>query len=500
MKIENCLLKSMKFIPLKGILAIVLVELFFHTPLFSQLPTAQQIASQMKVGWNIVNTLEVPNSSLDAETLWGNPKVNSTLITAVNHAGFNTIRIPCAWDSHANQTTLKIDPNWLQRVNEVVDYCCANNMYVILNCHWDDGWLENNVTEAMKDKVNKKQKAYWTQIADCFKDYDEHLLFAGANEPNVENASQMAVLMSYHQTFIDAVRSTGGNNSSRVLIIQGPSTDIQKTNTYMTAMPVDSISDRLMVEIHYYTPWNFCGMTNDESWGKMFYFWGKDNHSTTNTSRNPTWGEESTVESYFQMMKTKFVDMGIPIILGEYGATKRSLLTGSDLTLHTASREYFFQYITNAARRYGMIPYCWENDIFNRNNGAVIDHGILNALIRGATSVTERQESLPAQFSLKQNYPNPFNPTTLISFSIPSPLVVSLKVYDVFGREVETLWNELTSAGFHEIHWNAAGLSSGVYFYRLSAMPSAQRDHVLTNGLIVQSGSFSETRKLVLLK
>jgi len=268
----------------------------------------------------------------------------------------------------------------------------------------------------------------------------------------------------------------------------------------MTAMPVDSISDRLMVEIHYYTPWNFCGMTNDESWGKMFYFWGKDNHSTTNTSRNPTWGEESTVESYFQMMKTKFVDMGIPIILGEYGATKRSLLTGSDLTLHTASREYFFQYITNAARRYGMIPYCWENDIFNRNNGAVIDHGILNALIRGATSVTERQESLPAQFSLKQNYPNPFNPTTLISFSIPSQLVVSLKVYDVFGREVETLWNEQTSAGFHEIHWNAAGLPSGVYFYRLSAMPSAQRVHVLTNGRIVQPGSFSETRKLVLLK
>jgi len=479
---------------------IIFLEILVTAQVLSQLPTASEIAGQMKVGWNIVNTLEVPDSSLDAETYWGNPKVNQTLITAVRNAGFNTIRIPCAWDSHANQTTLVIDTNWLKRVKEVVDYCYTNNMYIILNCHWDDGWLENNVTVAKKDTTNIKQKAYWTQIADYFKEYDEHLLFAGANEPNVDDATQMSVLMSYHQTFIDAVRSTGGNNSSRVLVIQGPSTDIQKTNTLMTTMPVDSISDRLMVEIHYYTPWNFCGLDADASWGKMFYFWGTGYHSTTNTTRNATWGEESTVESFFQLMKTKFADHGIPMILGEFGAIKRTSLTGTDLTLHIASRQYFFQYITSAAIRYSMIPFCWDNGIFERNNGTVIDSGVLNAIMQGATSVTEQQETLPAQFLLTQNYPNPFNPTTSISFSIPAKLFVSLKIYDVLGREVATLLNEQMSAGLHDIQVNGAGLPSGVYLYRLSAIPSAQQDIVTTKGRNGQSGSFSETKKLILLK
>ena len=103
----------------------------------------------------------------------------------------------------------------------------------------------------------------------------------------------------------------------------------------MTTMPTDQISNRLMVEVHYYTPWNFCGMTADEWWGNMFYFWGEDYHSTTNTDRNATYGEEDAVESYFQMMKTQFVDNGIPMILGEWGAIKRTGLTGDDLTLHS---------------------------------------------------------------------------------------------------------------------------------------------------------------------
>ena len=106
-------------------------------------------------------------------------------------------------------------------------------MYVILNIHWDGGWLENNVTPAAQESVNEKQYNYWTQIANYFKEYDEHLLFASANEPNVDNASGMSVLLSYHQTFINAVRVTGGNNSSRTLVIQGPSTDIEKSNSLM---------------------------------------------------------------------------------------------------------------------------------------------------------------------------------------------------------------------------------------------------------------------------
>ena len=171
--------------------------------------TAAQLAVKMKIGWNLGNTLE----AIGGETAWGNPKATKALITTIKQSGFNAIRIPCSWDQYADPATAKIRGTWLSRVKEVVQYCIDNNMYVILNIHWDGGWLENNCTPEKKDAVNAKQKAYWEQIATYLRDFDEHLIFASANEPAVANAVQMDVLLSYHQTFIDAVRSTGGRNA-----------------------------------------------------------------------------------------------------------------------------------------------------------------------------------------------------------------------------------------------------------------------------------------------
>ncbi len=430
----------------------------------------------MKIGWNIGNSLEVPSG----ETGWGNPMVDQELIDAVSNAGFNTIRIPCAWDSHADQSTLEIDPAWLSRVSEVVDYCYANDMYIIINCHWDGGWLENNVTVAMQDTVNAKQEAYWTQIADYFKDYDEHLLFASANEPNVENATQMTVLLSYHQTFIDAVRATGGNNSSRVLVIQGPSTDIDKTNQLMSSLPADQIEDHLIVEIHYYTPWNFCGLTSDADWGKMFYFWGQGYHSATNPDRNATWGEEAAAESYFQLMKTKFVDQGIPVILGEYSAVKRTSLTGTDLDLHLASREYYYKYVTDAAIRHGLVPIYWDNGyngnngvaLFNRINGAIVDQGALDALIEGAetgTSVEEQQA--PKKKAVDQfitALPNPVSASTEIQLTLEKAAHVNISVVNILGQEVAYFNNLNFSRGVNSVTWNAFNLPTGAYFIRVN--------------------------------
>jgi len=263
----------------KGHLLVIMVcGLLMSVTVKAQLPTAQQIAGKMKVGWNLGNTLEV---------VWAAPGTGSqALIDSVKAIGFNTVRIPVAWFYHSDTVTSVIDKNWLANVKKVIDYCIKDSMYVIMNAHWDKGWLENRVNTANKAIVNKRQQAYWTQIANYFKDYDEHLLFAGANEPNVEDATSMSVLLSYHQTFINAVRATGGNNSSRTLVIQGPSTDIDKTNKLMSTMPVDQIENRLIAEVHYYTPWNFCGMNKDENWGKMFYYWGKGYHSPSETDRN----------------------------------------------------------------------------------------------------------------------------------------------------------------------------------------------------------------------
>ncbi len=350
--------------------------------------TATEIAAKMKLGWNIGNTLE----AIGGETAWGNPKVTKALIDLVKANGFNSIRIPCSWNQNlANASTAEIKAEWLNRVKEVVQYCVDNDMYVIVNIHWDGGWLENNVTSAKKVENNAKQKAFWEQIATHLRDFDEHLLFASANEPNVDNAAQMAVLTSYHQTFIDAVRATGGKNANRTLVVQGPSTDIEKTNQYMKTLPIDNVANRMMAEVHYYTPYQFCLMDKDADWGKMFYYWGANYHSTTDASRNATWGEEADLAKFFKLMKNQFVDKGIPVVLGEFAAIRRSNLTGDNLDLHLKSRAYFLKTVVKEAKANGLLPFYWDagnmgenaSALFNRSNNTVFDQQALDALVEG---------------------------------------------------------------------------------------------------------------------
>ncbi len=344
---------------------------------------AIQLAAKINLGWNIGNSLE----AMGGETGWGNPLITKELIDLVKKSGFNAIRIPCSFNQYMSDTaTAKLKTDWLNRVKEVVQYCVDDDMYVLLNIHWDGGWLENNCKKEKQAANNAKQKAFWEQIATCLRDFDEHLMFAGTNEPNVENAEQMAVLQTYLQTFIDAVRSTGGRNSYRVLVVQGPSTDIEKTNKLMLTLPKDMVQNRLMVEIHYYTPWNFCGLARDAKWGRKFNYWGKNYHSTTDTLHNATWGEEDAIDKLFGMMKTQFVDKGIPVIMGEYGPMRRSNLTGDSLKLHLDSRAYYLKYVTHQAIADGLIPFYWDNGggVFNRKDNTVLDQQALDAIIEGS--------------------------------------------------------------------------------------------------------------------
>ena len=349
---------------------------------------AVQLAANIRLGWNLGNTLE----AIGGETAWGNPQATQALIDKVKQSGFNAVRIPCSWNQYANASTAQIQAQWLDRVKQVVQYCVNDGLYVILNIHWDGGWLDGHITTRDQASVNAKQKAFWEQIATKLRDFDEHLIFASANEPPVNNATEMSVLLSYHQTFVNAVRSTGGHNTYRVLVIQGPSTDIDKTTTLMNTLPSDPTPNKMMAEVHYYGPWQFCGLTTDETWGTMFYYWGNGYHSTTDPSRNANWGEEDYVIAEFQKMKTKFVNQGIPVVLGEYGAIRRTTLTGAALTLHLAARAYWDKYITQQARANGMLPFYWDEGsltnngfgIMNRQNNTVGDQQALDALVQGA--------------------------------------------------------------------------------------------------------------------
>ena len=249
---------------------------------------AWDIAGAMYPGWNLGNTLEASGTGLAAETSWQSTKTTQTIIDYVASCGFKSVRIPCSWYSHFDSGTTTVNSEWMARVKEVVDYCIADGLYVILNDHYDLGWLENSFSDVSSSNVAAKSdtlKAIWTQVAETFVNYDEHLLFAGLNEPAASTSSQVTALVTYEQAFIDAVRATGGNNALRTLVVQGPVTDIDNTYKLFTTLPTDDVDNRLMVEVHYYSPWQFCGLEEDADWGVMQYYFSSDNH-VSGSSRN----------------------------------------------------------------------------------------------------------------------------------------------------------------------------------------------------------------------
>ena len=348
--------------------------------------TAMQLSAKMHLGINFGNTMEAPT-----EAEWVNSKITKEYVKFIKESGFNSVRIPCGWVwTHlSDPAKAKIDPAWLNRVKEVVGWCVENDMYVVLNAHADNGWLDNNINKAKQESINAMQKAIWEQIATTMRDFNEHLIFAGANEPPAENAEQMAILNSYYETFIKAVRATGGRNSYRVLVVQGPRTDATLTYDLMNTMPTDNIPNKLMVEVHNYTPSLFTIVTDaDVSWGKMIYYWGAGNHSTIEPERNATFGEEDVIDSEFQKMKQKFVDKGIPVILGEYATWRRTADLDKphplDMVKHNKSVDDWSYYVTKQAKANGIVPFWWEiGFMLDRANNKVKDQAMLDAIIAG---------------------------------------------------------------------------------------------------------------------
>jgi len=182
--------------------------------------TCIALAKEMKVGWNVGNSLEATGG----ETSWGNPLISKTLIDSVKAAGFNAVRIPVAWSKFSDASTFTIQTTWLKRVGEVVNYVLDNNMYAIVNIHWDGGWMQP--TYASQEYVNNRLSLMWKQIATYFRDYNDHLLFAGTNEVMVKNdynaptREYYTVQNSFNQTFVTTVRATGGRNAYRHLVVQ----------------------------------------------------------------------------------------------------------------------------------------------------------------------------------------------------------------------------------------------------------------------------------------
>jgi len=340
--------------------------------------TSLQLSQLMGAGWNLGNSLE----AIGGETAWGNPATTQALLTAVKAAGFKSVRIPVSWKQYADAND-NIGATWMARVTQVVDYAKNAGLVAMINIHWDGGWMQP--TYAAQAVANARITKFWTQIANNFKGYDDTLLFAGTNEVmvtdnyNTPTVEYYTVQNGFNQQFVNAVRATGGNNAVRHLVVQGYNTNIDHTVNF-AVMPTDTATNRLMMEVHFYDPYDFT--LNDKS---TKWQWGA---GATDATAKVAGYDEAWVDAQFQKMKTKYVDKGIPVILGEYAAMRRTEYGGAE-TYRTA----WDKYIAQSAWAHGMVPVYWDagaatdnysSGLFNRSTGAQAYPDIVKAIVNAA--------------------------------------------------------------------------------------------------------------------
>lgn len=336
--------------------------------------TGQNYLKLMSPGINLGNTLEaIPN-----QTAWGNPIPNAAIMKSYKAAGFKSLRIPIAWSQYTDAKG-KIDPKWMNHTKEVVKLAQSSGLYVLINIHWDGGWLQP--TYANRAETEAKFKNFWVQIASAFKAFDHSILFAGTNEVHVTNeygpptAENAEVQNGFNQIFVDTVRATGGLNSNRWLVVQSYNTDIDAAVKVNTKLPRDKAKNRLMMEVHYYSPFNFT--LNEKS---SIWQWGKN---AKDPSAKDTWGDEDFVDGQFAKIKKEFVDKGIPVLLGEYGVGLKRNFPGMK-----AYQLDWDKYVTNSAYRHGMVPMYWDTGadvgMFDRTTGKNREPGRVAAIVAAA--------------------------------------------------------------------------------------------------------------------
>lgn len=321
----------------------------------------------MSPGMNLGNTLE----AIPTETSWGNPKPTEAYFKGVRAAGFRSVRIPIAWSQYSDSEN-NIRPEWMKHVTDVVRMAERADLYVMINVHWDGGWLQ--ATPEKREAAAKKLSKFWQQIATNFKDFDDHLLLAGTNETGVEGQYGMPapenaeIQNSYNQVFVRTVRATGGKNRDRFLVVQAYNTDIDACMKFNTVMPKDSVKNRLMMEVHYYSPYNFT--LNDKS---DIWQWGK---TATDPKAKDNWGDEDYVDAQFAKMKAGFVEKDVPVILGEYCAGIKSRFPGMD-----KYRLLWDEYVTGSSFGHGMVPMLWDTgSAFDRQTGAPKDFEVIRRI------------------------------------------------------------------------------------------------------------------------
>ena len=311
--------------------------------------SSSDIVKDIKVGWNLGNSLDsydTAKSGVATETGWGNPKTTEEMIISVKNAGFNAVRVPVTWGEHMDGDVIQAE--WLDRVQEVVDYAYDNDMYVIVNLHHDDAiWF--NPTDAEYPQDSAKLKKIWEQLSERFKDYGDRLIFEGINEERTigsanewmgGTADERAVVNKYIQDFVDTVRASGGNNAERSLIVTSYGACAEEIAMNDLIVPND---DHIIVSLHYYAPWKF------------------------SAGESTTFGdsEKAELDAKFASMKSKFIDKGHPLIIDEFGCVG---------VADDSVRSEYYSYYISAAKSQGIKCFVWDNGVAKGKDG----YGLLN--------------------------------------------------------------------------------------------------------------------------
>ena len=352
-----------------------------------------ELTRRMGNGINLGNTMEACDNTLMGgnitddpshyETLWGQPITTREMIQGMKDAGFDSIRIPVAWMTNATHLPdgdYTISEAYLARVDEIVGWAIDAGMYVIINDHWDGGWwgMFGSDTAETRALAMEAYQGMWTQIANYFERYDYHLIFEGANEEIGARFDENSVLFcqdsithylsdnekyqlanQVNQAFVDTVRATGGNNADRYLLIPGFGTNIEQTCNSRFVMPTDTAEDKLLISVHCYSPWSYCGASSARSatrWGIKSDF--------------------ASLERELKMMN-KFTGQGIGVVIGEYG-----VLPGSDGVLKENTLTYH-RYFLDLCDAYDLVPMLWDTSGFYiRRNLAFCDPDLADLYIQ----------------------------------------------------------------------------------------------------------------------
>ncbi len=335
--------------------------------------TALELSKIMGNGINLSNTMEAFGANelglgkdpKEYEVFWGQPVTTPELMKLYKSAGFDSIRIPVAWTNAMDwkNRNYKIDPAYIDRVEEIVNYALDAGLYVIFNDHWDGGWwgMFGSRTEQTRKDGMELYISMWTQLANRFKNYSEKVIFEGGNEeigtrlndvdavPDSGSLSEdecFATANKINQTFVDVVRSTGGNNANRFLLIPGFGTEIDRTCDSRFVMPTDTAKDKLLISVHYYTPWGYCGGTSVGHWGLK--------------------REVEEMNANLKKMYENYVSKGYGVIIGEYATSPKTDGNMKDNTL-----EWHENFLDNCDY-YNLCPVMWDTGewgYFDRKTG-----------------------------------------------------------------------------------------------------------------------------------